>query len=520
MDVVDNNAIFLQILLGWTVAVAFVGVLVVHRTAMLGFTVWAAFNILAASHSGLLWSSLFGLDYAWVDGSRLVVFQYVGFGMLLFAIGVFMAWKPIRQAAAADPSGQKNPISGACAPPWLTPQFVLLCMCIGAAGYLLTPITSMIPTVHAIWTIFFDWLNLGILIAGFYSGVTRRYKVVLVALGVFLPLGLVRVVSDGHAGALGMFLVQFGLVFLMARKVKFQHLVAMGLMFLILAPMASTWFKVRNFVRGGAIQGNPIQRVLTFLDLFGMYYEPFRIDPHEMREVLFLRIDMTEIFAAQVRWQPANEPYAHGKTFTENLLVILVPRILWPDKPVRFGGTEFVSRYTGMYQEGEEGTVSVGTPINLEFYANFGPLGASILLGLFGYLCARLEVVLFRRDFRDLTKLLRQFVYCMVISTMGAGVAMTVMKLIPGLVGIWLASKVIENLRKTMRFNKDFLTPLDPKRKLVKTIVTGESMVAAVAGVGAGAGNEGKAGGGPRPTFSVPKAREFGFRRWEGPGGK
>jgi hypothetical protein len=135
---------------------------------------------------------------------------------------------------------------------------------------------------------------------------------------------------------------------------------------------------------------------------------------------------------------------------------------------------------------------------------------------LFGYFCARLELSLFNRDFRDLPKLLRQFVYCMVLCRMGSGVSMMVMKLIPGLVGIWLASKVIENLRKTMRFNKDFLTPLDPKKKLSRVIVTGEALVPAAAG----AGNGGKADGVPRSTFSVPKAREFGFRRWEGPGGK
>ncbi|MCC6355186.1 MAG: hypothetical protein IT577_14940, partial [Verrucomicrobiae bacterium] len=75
----------IQVLLGWTVAAAFIGLLVVHRTALLGFTVWAAFNILSASHSGLLWSSLFGMDYTWVDSARIVVFQYVGVGMLLFA---------------------------------------------------------------------------------------------------------------------------------------------------------------------------------------------------------------------------------------------------------------------------------------------------------------------------------------------------------------------------------------------------------------------------------------------------
>lgn len=518
MDVVDDTALTLQLLLGWTVVVAFVALLMIHRTALLGFTLWAAFNVMMASHSALLWSNLFGLDYTWVTPERIKVFQYVGFGMLLFAAGVFIAWKPLRVSASLDPSGTKNPISGELAPAWLTPQFVLLCMCIGAAGYLLTPITSMIPTVHAIWTIFFDWLNVGILIAGFYSSVTRRYKVVLVSLGVFLPLGLVRVVSDGHAGALGMFLVQFGLVFLMSRRVKIQHLAALGLLFLVMGPMASTWFKVRGFVREGQVQGNPIQRILTFLDLFSIYYDPFRIDPHELRDVLFLRFDMTEIYAAQVRWQPVNEPYARGLTVTENLLVILVPRILWPDKPVKFGGTQFISRFTGMYRDTEEGTVSVNTPINLEFYANFGPVGAAFLLGIFGYACARLELSLFDRNFRDVTKLLRRFVYCMVVTTTGSGLALTIMKLIPGLVGIFMASKVIENLRKTMRFRKDFLTPLAPKKKAFRLVTTGE--IHGERWVKAAAGGQGllkKPVAREDPSFAVREAAPIGFRPWHGP---
>lgn len=502
MDVVLGSSLMVQVALGWVVVGLFVAVLVIHRTALLGFTIFSAFAILSTTHSGLLWSSLFGLDYAWVSPAHLVVFNYAGIGMLLFAFGVFVAWKPLRLSGAADRSGQKNPISGDLAPSWLTPQFVLLCMAIGATGYVLTPITSPIPTVHAIWTIFFDWLNIGILIAAFYSGVTRRYRVVLTSLVVFLPLGLIRVVSDGHAGALGLFLVQFGLVFFMARKVQLPQLVMVGLLGLALGPVASTWFQVRDFIRSGSIQGNVIQRVLTFVELFGMYYEPFSIEPYRMREVLFLRFDFTQIYAAQVEYQPDHQPFAYGKTFTENLLVILVPRILWPDKPVKFGGSEFVGRFTGMYQDGES-QVSVGTPVNLEFYANFGPWGAIVLLGLYGYLCARLEVSLFRRDFRDLPKLLRRFAYTVVACTASSNLALMVMKLIPGLVGIWLAGKVIEGMRRSMRVHQDFLTPLPQKKKVARVIVTGE--VAPIAG--------------PMRTLAVRPAPEYGLRPWYGPPG-
>lgn len=523
METVDNNAILVQVLIGWTVVACMTGVLMARRTALLGFTLFAAFTILSASHSALLWTSLFGLDYQWVTPAHLKVFNYVGIGMVLFSFGILIAWKPLRISAKADPSGEGNPISGERAPAWLTPQFVLLCMCIGAAGYLLTPITSLIPTVHAIWTIFFDWLNAGILIAGFYSGVTRRYKVVLFAFGVFFPLALVRVVSSGHAGALGLFLVQFGVVFLIARKVRLGQLAVLAVLLMSLGPIARTWFRTRGFIREGALQGNLFQRVLTYGDLFRMYYEPFNFDPYDLREVLFLRIDMTQIFAAQVNYQPMNQPYAYGKTFTENILIMLVPRIIWKDKPVRFGGAEFVGRFTGMYKEDAEGSVSVGTPVNLEFYANFGPWGAMILLGVYGYCCARLELSLFNKNFRDLPKLLRQFVYTMVFCTMGTGMAMTIMKLLPGLVGVWVAGKVIEYLRRTMRFQKDFLTPLDPKKKAFRLVVTGELHGQIPAPAMAGGARSKMAPAAPKPTriidrtLPVREVPPYGFRPWHDP---
>lgn len=516
-----DDSIAVQVVIGWVMVALFVAIVMVHRTGLLGFTLFAAFTIVSASHSALLWSSLTGLDYAWVTPPHLVVFNYCGIGMIFFGIGVFVAWTPLRRELKAYHVDESTAITGRFVPSWLTPQFVLLCMWIGAAGYVLTPVTSFIPTVHAIWSIFFDWLEVGILIACLYAVLTRRYKVMVVSLVVFFPLSLIRVVSDGHAGALGLFILHIGMVYLLARRVKLWQLGAIAGLALMLAPVASTWFRIREFIRQGHIQGNPIQRVLTFAELFSMYYEPFDFDKYKLREVLQLRFDMSDILADQVEQQPVNVPYQHGKTVTDNLLVALVPRILWPDKPVRFGGSEFIQMFTGR-EYGE--TTSVNTPVQLEFYANFGPIGAMILLGLYGYLCARLELSLFSRDFRDLPKLLRRFVYVFVACTTGSQLTLTIMKLIPGLVGIWLAGKVIENLRKTMRLNKDFLTPLDPKKKLGRVIVTGEvhgaaPAIAAAGGTG-GVGKSMLTPARPKETLPVRPAPAYGFRPWYGPPGK
>jgi hypothetical protein len=67
------------------------------------------------------------------------------------------------------------------------------------------------------------------------------------------------------------------------------------------------------------------------------------------------------------------EGYAWGATLVDAALA-LVPRALWPEKPVTAGSGDLVSRYTGI--RFAEGT-SVGIGQVLEFYVNFGPAGVA-----------------------------------------------------------------------------------------------------------------------------------------------
>lgn len=64
-------------------------------------------------------------------------------------------------------------------------------------------------------------------------------------------------------------------------------------------------------------------------------------------------------------------PLAHGDTIVD-ALIALVPRIFWPNKPVRAGSPMIVSQYTGI--EFAEST-SVGIGQVMEFYINFGDVG-------------------------------------------------------------------------------------------------------------------------------------------------
>jgi hypothetical protein len=69
--------------------------------------------------------------------------------------------------------------------------------------------------------------------------------------------------------------------------------------------------------------------------------------------------------------------FARGETIIDAFLG-LIPRVIWPNKPIRAGSGDLVTRFTGI--EFAEGT-SVGIGQVMEFYGNFGREG--VVIGLF-----------------------------------------------------------------------------------------------------------------------------------------
>jgi hypothetical protein len=80
--------------------------------------------------------------------------------------------------------------------------------------------------------------------------------------------------------------------------------------------------------------------------------------------------------------------FANGATLGEMLLG-LIPRAIWPDKPAVGGGGAIVSQYTGV--QFAEGT-SVGAGQVLEFYINFGGWGVFAGFFIFGLVIGHLDL--------------------------------------------------------------------------------------------------------------------------------
>lgn len=80
--------------------------------------------------------------------------------------------------------------------------------------------------------------------------------------------------------------------------------------------------------------------------------------------------------------------FARGGTIVDAFLA-LVPRALWPDKPLKAGGAEVVSRYTG---QTFGGNTSVGVGTVLELYINFGAPGILLGFAALGVLLSKLDL--------------------------------------------------------------------------------------------------------------------------------
>jgi len=94
------------------------------------------------------------------------------------------------------------------------------------------------------------------------------------------------------------------------------------------------------------------------------------------------RLNQNFLVGAAVYQLGQTQNFARGETLWDALLA-LIPRAIWPEKPITAGSGNLVSRYTGI--DFAEGT-SVGVGQVMEFYLNFGTPGVVIgfiVMGVF-----------------------------------------------------------------------------------------------------------------------------------------
>jgi hypothetical protein len=144
--------------------------------------------------------------------------------------------------------------------------------------------------------------------------------------------------------------------------------------------------EIRKAVWGGAGYSERFEKMYLMLT----QYQAFDPDSKAHLEAIDARLNQDILLGRAVQYlESGRTEYAQGETLW-NALVAMIPRAVWPDKPVYAGSGGLVTRFTGLtFAKG----TSVGIGQVMELYVNFGRAGVLagyLLLGLLlGWLDAR-----------------------------------------------------------------------------------------------------------------------------------
>ena len=305
-------------------------------------------------------------------------FHYSAIGIIAFAFGSLVFAPLVVRALNAPRSlnehaARRQPDARL---PW---TYVL----IGISSYLvLNPLLGGIPTVSALVVATAQLIIAGMCLALWYywfSGQRKRFLAVLFMAGM-LPLGTILVQGFLGYGATALItIVAFVATFY---RPRWRLFVVGGVIAYVGFSFYVSYMRDRSDLRasvwGGGSMGTRVyqlSRTVTGIEWF---------DPMNPAHILRItgRLNQNYLVGAAVeRMEAGRSELAKGQTVSQALLS-LVPRAIWPEKPIRAGSPDIVTRYTGI---AFAGSTSVGIGQVMEFYINFGEMGVIfgfIILGM------------------------------------------------------------------------------------------------------------------------------------------
>lgn len=228
--------------------------------------------------------------------------------------------------------------------------------------------------------------------------VTRRRAHVIALAIVFAGQSAITLLNSS-IGAIVLAMRDSFFVFVYLRRKVPRWALAAGLLFVLVLNPAKHVFRGRLAADGRARVGHA-NDASEALSLWGDAIEETWIDPRgrerstedNFRQTAS-RIDYNWIAAHVYTFVPDRIPYQQGATY-EDIPLVLIPRLLWPDKPL--SATFLRSRWTvklGLQNWESAETTSIAITAPAEAYWNFGWLGVVFVplsLGLAGGLMLRI----------------------------------------------------------------------------------------------------------------------------------
>jgi hypothetical protein len=261
---------------------------------------------------------------------------------------------------------------------------------VGLATYLVfSGDLGRLPSMSAVRSVSQQFIVVGICLLCRDAWQRRDIASVLAYLGAGMVLPFFTIVSSGFLGfgAMACFTI---LCFLsgMIRSLWRFTAATLGMAMLFLSLYVSYMRdrkEIRQVVWGGQSTQQRIGRVYSMVATLE-WFDPFN-DDHLRR--IDGRLNQDYLVGRAVEYLSMSDSYANGETLAD-AAIALVPRVIWPDKPVSAGSGDLVSRFTGMHFG--EGT-SVGIGQVMEWYANFGRAGIVIWFLFVGVLLTVADTV-------------------------------------------------------------------------------------------------------------------------------
>lgn len=350
-----------------------------------GFTVIYLANLSLIHFFGALIYVLPWYGFRDID-TTLKGFRVASYGMVAFSIGNLILAPYLFRLINIRVSN--NLKSGNTEPLQNLPKIYVL---IGIISYfILFSIIGQRPTFRAIVSVGQQLMVVGICLGCWKAWVEKNKRELLVYLILSISFPFITIIIQGFIG--------YGTVMTLAILLFIARLVQPKWKVLItgflLVYLALTFYQsymrdrkeLRTVIWGKAPVIERIEELSTTL-WNTEWFNPFnkehliRIDNRLNQNFLVGKsIDYLE------KWEM---DYAYGKTLWESMIA-LIPRIIWPEKPVYAGSPGIVSKYTGMRFTRD---TSVGVGQVMEFYINFGTICVIIGFLILGIIIAIIDTM-------------------------------------------------------------------------------------------------------------------------------
>jgi hypothetical protein len=358
------------------------------------------------------------------------------YGAIAFAFGSLVLAPFLMSAGLVPTAGAPVPLDSR-----LPKAYTL----IGAVSYMLLSFgVGAIPSATAIVATGQQLIVVGLGLCCWFEWRKGSRSRLIFWIGVTLLLPLVTIVTRGFIGygaVATLTVLLFVSQFVKARPLVFTA----GIVLLYLGlSVFVTYMRDRSDIRDTVWGGQPLLARLSQLQKTASDFEWFDYTNTEHLKLIDRRLNQSYLAGLAVSRLSDTSEYAHGQTFWD-ALIALIPRAIWPDKPIDAGSGGMVSEFTGL--SFAQGT-SVGIGHVMEFYVNFGTLGTIVgFLGM-GILITILDLTAAERiAANDLHGFVLWYLPGLSLLQVGGSLVEATVSVVASLIVAILANKYLDRLQ-------------------------------------------------------------------------